>query len=203
MLIPFSEKEVRKGFEERLAMIKQKNPEIDESVYNDRLDYEIKTIKKMQFPGYFLIVADFIRYAKENNVPVGPGRGSAAGSLVAYSLKITDLDPIEHGLIFERFLNPARISMPDIDVDFCINGREKVFKYVVEKYGGGDEVDKRRVAQIITYGTLKTRAVIRDVGRALDIPLSEVDAIAKMVPDVMKINLDKALKQEPKLAGTC
>jgi len=148
----------------------------------------------MGFPGYFLVVADFIRYAKENNIPVGPGRGSAAGSLVAYSLGITDLDPIEHGLIFERFLNPARKSMPDIDVDFCINGREEVFKYVVEKYGGGDFV-----AQIITFGKLKTRAVIRDVGRALDIPLYEVDAIAKMVPDVLNISLDAALEQEPRL----
>ena len=151
-------------------------------------------IKQMGFPGYFLIVADFIRYAKENDIPVGPGRGSAAGSLVAYSLGITDLDPIAHGLIFERFLNPERKSMPDIDVDFCINGREKVFKYVVERYGGGDYV-----AQIITFGKLKTRAVIRDVGRALDIPLREVDAIAKMVPDVINISLDEALKQEPRL----
>jgi DNA polymerase-3 subunit alpha len=123
-------------------------------------------IKEMGFTGYFLIVADFIRYAKENGVPVGPGRGSAAGSMVAYAMRITDLDPIEHGLIFERFLNPARISMPDIDVDFCINGRDRVYKYVVDQYGGGDYV-----AQIITYGKLKTRAVIRDVGRALDIPL--------------------------------
>ncbi|MDH3878589.1 MAG: DNA polymerase III subunit alpha, partial [Desulfobacterales bacterium] len=148
----------------------------------------------MGFSGYFLIVADFIRYAKENNVPVGPGRGSAAGSLVAYSLKITDLDPIAHGLIFERFLNPARKSMPDIDVDFCIDGREAVYKYVVDKYGGGDYV-----AQIITFGKLKTRAVIRDVGRALDIPLAEVDAIAKMVPDILNISLDEALEREPRL----
>ena len=149
----------------------------------------------MGFSGYFLIVADFIRYAKENNVPVGPGRGSAAGSLVAYSLEITDLDPITHGLIFERFLNPARKSMPDIDVDFCIDGREDVYKYVVDKYGGGDYV-----AQIITFGKLKTRAVIRDVGRALDIPLAEVDTIAKMVPDILNISLDEALKREPRLA---
>ena len=148
----------------------------------------------MGFPGYFLIVSDFIRHAKESGIPVGPGRGSAAGSLVAYCLGITDLDPIVHGLIFERFLNPERKSMPDIDVDFCIDGREEVYKYVVDRYGGGDYV-----AQIITFGKLKTRAVIRDVGRALDIPLPEVDAIAKLVPDVLNITLDEALKQEPRL----
>ena len=189
------ETEVRKGYAKRIKQIKAKNPDIDQALYDERLNYEIKTINDMKFPGYFLIVADFIRFGKENNVPVGPGRGSAAGSMVAYSLGITDLDPIEHGLIFERFLNPSRISMPDIDVDFCINGREKVFKYVVDRYGGGDYV-----AQIITFGKLKTRAVIRDVGRALDIPLGEVDAIAKMVPDVLNISLDSALEQEPKLA---
>jgi len=188
------EKNVREGFEKRLQVIKAKTPEVDDKIYGDRLEYEIKIIKDMGFPGYFLIVADFIRFAKENKIPVGPGRGSAAGSIVAYSMRITDLDPIEHGLIFERFLNPSRLSMPDIDVDFCINGREKVFKYVVDRYGGGDYV-----AQIITFGKLKTRAVIRDVGRALDIPLSEVDAIAKLVPDVLNIKLDDALKQEPKL----
>jgi len=188
------DQKVREGYQKRLLEIKAKHPDIDETVYNERLEYEISIIKEMGFPGYFLIVADFIQYAKENGVPVGPGRGSAAGSIVAYSLDITDLDPIEHGLIFERFLNPARISMPDIDVDFCINGREKVFKYVVERYGGGDFV-----AQIITFGKLKTRAVIRDVGRALDIPLREVDAIAKMVPDVLNISLDDALKEEPRL----
>ncbi len=185
---------VREGYAVRMEIARKKNPGLNEKIYNERLDYEITTIKDMKFPGYFLIVADFIEYAKKNNVPVGPGRGSAAGSMVAYSLGITDLDPIEHGLIFERFLNPARISMPDIDVDFCINGREKVFKYVVERYGGGDYV-----AQIITFGKLKTRAVIRDVGRALDIPLREVDSIAKMVPDVLNISLDDALEQEPKI----
>jgi DNA polymerase-3 subunit alpha len=186
---------VREGFARILGRIKSKTPQIDETVYQKRLDFEIATIKDMGFPGYFLIVADFIRHAKESGVPVGPGRGSAAGSLVAYSLGITDLDPITHGLIFERFLNPARKSMPDIDVDFCIDGREDVYKYVVDRYGGGDYV-----AQIITFGKLKTRAVIRDVGRALDIPLREVDAIAKMVPDVLNISLDEALKQEPRLA---
>ena len=188
------EQKVRQGYAGILQQIKTKNPDIDEKIYNDRLDYEISIIKDMEFPGYFLIVADFIHYAKDNNIPVGPGRGSAAGSLVAYSLGITELDPIEHGLIFERFLNPARKSMPDIDVDFCINGREDIFKYIVDKYGGGDYV-----AQIITFGKLKTRAVIRDVGRALGIPLREVDSIAKMVPDVLNISLDEALTQEPKL----
>ena len=190
------EEKVRDGFERILTTLKEKHPDLEEVVYNERLDYEISVIREMGFPGYFLIVADFIHYAKTHDVPVGPGRGSAAGSLVAYALGITALDPIEHGLIFERFLNPARKSMPDIDVDFCINGREDVFKYVVEKYGGGDYV-----AQIITYGKLKTRAVIRDVGRALDIPLGEVDAIAKLVPDVINIKLDDALKQEPRLAA--
>lgn len=185
--------EVEAGYQKRLDLIKKKTPDIDENVYRDRLEYEVGIIIKMGFPGYFLIVADFIRYAKENHIPVGPGRGSAAGSIVAYSMGITDLDPIEHGLIFERFLNPARISMPDIDVDFCINGREKVFKYVVDRYGGGDYV-----AQIITFGKLKSRAVIRDVGRALNIPLREVDALAKMVPEMTK-SLDDALKQEPKI----
>jgi DNA polymerase-3 subunit alpha len=185
---------VNEGFERVWAIILTKNPDADLAVYRTRLEYEIGIINKMEFPGYFLIVADFINHAKNNGVPVGPGRGSAAGSLVAYAMGITDLDPIEHGLIFERFLNPDRISMPDIDVDFCINGRDKVIEYVGERYGGGDYV-----AQIITFGKLKTRAVIRDVGRALDIPLAEVDAIAKLVPDVLNITLEQALLQEPKL----
>lgn len=184
----------REGFAKRMAAIEAKNPDVDRSVYEKRLDYEVKTIIDMGFPGYFLIVADFIGYGKANGIPVGPGRGSAAGSIVAYSMFITDLDPIEHGLIFERFLNPSRISMPDIDVDFCIRGREKVFNYVVGRYGGGDYV-----AQIITFGTLKTKMVIRDVGRAMNIPLSEVDRIAKMVPDTLGIKLDQALIDEPEL----
>jgi len=188
------EQKTRDGFQAIIKRLVEKKPDTDVLVYEKRLDHEINLIKEMGFPGYFLIVADFIQYAKSNGIPVGPGRGSAAGSLVAYSLGITGLDPIQYGLIFERFLNPARKSMPDIDVDFCINGREQVFKYVVEKYGGGE-----RVAQIITFGKLKTRAVIRDVGRALDIPLQEVDRIAKMVPDVLNISLDDALQQEPKL----
>ncbi|MCP3872450.1 MAG: DNA polymerase III subunit alpha, partial [Desulfobacteraceae bacterium] len=165
----------------------------DEKLYKDRLNYEIETILKMGFPGYFLIVADFIRYAKEINVPVGPGRGSAAGSMVAFSMGITDLDPIEHGLIFERFLNPSRMSMPDIDVDFCIEGREKIYDYVVDRYGGGQSV-----CQIITFGKLKAKAVIRDVGRALDVPLSEVDQIAKLIPDNVK-NLQQAIDDIPQI----
>ncbi len=190
----FFDKKVREGFALKLKFLKEENPQLNENLYRERLEYELKTIIDMEFPGYFLIVADFIQYAKTHDVPVGPGRGSAAGSIVAYSLGITDLDPLKYDLIFERFLNPARISMPDIDVDFCIRGRDKVFQYVVEKYGGGDYV-----AQIITFGKLKTRAVIRDVGRALDIPLKEVDAIAKMVPDVLNISLEQALAQEPKI----
>ncbi len=188
------EEKARSGYNRIWQQIHRKHPQQDEKPYRDRFEYEIATIKNMGFPGYFLIVADFIQYAKEHHIPVGPGRGSAAGSLIAYCLGITDLDPLTHGLIFERFLNPGRKSMPDIDVDFCINGREQVYKYVVDRYGGGDYV-----SQIITFGKLKTRAVIRDVGRALDIPLREIDAIAKMVPDVLNISLDEALKQEPKL----
>ena len=189
------EKKVRHGFEKLFEGLRKKDPNIQEEIYQDRLEKELKIIKKMEFSGYFMIVSDFISYAKNNGIPVGPGRGSAAGSLVAFSLGITGLDPIAYELIFERFLNPARKSMPDIDVDFCINGREEVFKYVIKRYGGGDYV-----AQIITFGKMKTRAVIRDVGRALDIPLKEVDAIAKLVPDVLNISLDSALKREPRLA---
>ncbi len=188
------DQQVRDGYKHKINILMGRHPDIDEKMYHDRIEYELSVIKDMGFAGYFLIVADFISYAKKKNIPVGPGRGSAAGSLVAFSLGITDIDPIEYGLIFERFLNPARKSMPDIDVDFCINGREEVFKYVAERYGGDNHV-----AQIITFGKLKTRAVIRDVGRALDIPLSEIDAIAKMVPDVLNISLDDALEKEPRL----
>ena len=189
------DQQVREGYDRRMAVVRKKKADLDETVYRERLEYELKTIKEMGFPGYFLIVADFIRYAKENGIPVGPGRGSAAGSLVSFALNITDLDPIEHGLIFERFLNPSRISMPDIDVDFCIHGRERVYNYVVERYGGGDFV-----AQIITFGKMKAKLVIRDVGRALGLPLAEVDTIAKLIPDSLKMTIDKALKEEPKLA---
>ncbi|MBR9984592.1 MAG: DNA polymerase III subunit alpha [Desulfosarcina sp.] len=189
------DQQVREGYDRRMAVVRRKKADLDEAVYRQRLEYELKTIKEMGFPGYFLIVADFIRYAKENGIPVGPGRGSAAGSLVSFALNITDLDPIEHGLIFERFLNPSRISMPDIDVDFCIHGRERVYNYVVDRYGGGDYV-----AQIITFGKMKAKLVIRDVGRALGLPLAEVDTIAKLIPDSLKMTIDKALKEEPKLA---
>ncbi len=191
----YFEQQVRTGFNRVMERVRSKNPQVNQSIYRERLAYELSVVKDMGFAGYFLIVADFIQYAREHNIPVGPGRGSAAGSLVAYCLGITNLDPIAHGLIFERFLNPARQSMPDIDVDFCMEGREDVYRYVVSKYGGGDYV-----AQIITFGKLKTRAVIRDVGRALNIPLREVDAIAKMVPDVLNISLEDALRQEPRLA---
>ncbi len=190
-------KKAMEGFEEKLKIIKKLNPDIDEKVYRDRLDYEIGVILKMGFPGYFLIVADFIEYAKKINVPVGPGRGSAAGSMVAYAMDITALDPIEHGLIFERFLNPSRMSMPDIDVDFCIEGREQVYKYVVERYGGAEYV-----CQIITFGKLKAKAVIRDVGRAMGVLLSEVDEIAKMIPDGSK-NLTKAIEDVPAIKEKC
>lgn len=187
-------RKAREGFKKRLLQIQKRNPDFDLGLYEKRLNYEIDMINQMGFSGYFLIVADFIRYSKEEGIPVGPGRGSAAGSMVAYAMEITDLDPIEHGLIFERFLNPARISMPDIDVDFCINGRQKVYEYVAQKYGGGVHV-----AQIITFGKLKAKAVIRDVGRALGIPLRDVDPIAKLVPDTLNITLEEALEREPEL----
>ena len=185
------------GFEERLAKIKARNPDIDEQVYRDRIKYEIDIILDMGFPGYFLIVADFIAHARKVGVPVGPGRGSAAGSMVAYAMGITALDPIEHGLIFERFLNPARISMPDIDVDFCIEGRDQVYQYTIERYGGPEYV-----CQIITFGKLKAKAVIRDVGRALGVPLPEVDEVAKMIPDMSK-NLAKAIEEVPAIEDKC
>ncbi len=193
----FLEREARKGLEVRLQEIRARNSDFsteDSQHYNERLDRELGVIKGMGYSSYFLVVADFVRFAKKSDIPVGPGRGSAAGSLVAYSLRITDLDPIEYGLIFERFLNPARKSLPDIDVDFCIDGRETVFKYVVEKYGGPDYV-----AQIITFGKMQARAVLRDVGRALDIPLREVDKIAKMIPEGLSMGLDQAISQEAKL----
>lgn len=154
----------------------------------DRLEFELSVIEKMNYMEYFLIVWDFIRYAKENGIMVGPGRGSAAGSLVAYCLKITDIDPIKYGLLFERFLNPERISMPDIDIDFCYERRQEVINYVVAKYG------EDRVAQIITFGTMKAKAAIRDVGRALNMSYSDVDAIAKKIPFDPKITIEKALE---------
>ena len=163
--------------------------------YRARLADELAVIFGMGFPGYFLIVADFIEWAKQQKIPVGPGRGSGAGSLVAYVLGITDLDPLEHDLLFERFLNPERVSMPDFDVDFCMEGRDRVIEYVAERYG------RDRVSQIITYGTMAARAVIRDVGRVLGHPYGFVDRIAKQVPFEIGITLDKALDQEDELAA--
>ncbi|MDR2028028.1 MAG: DNA polymerase III subunit alpha [Treponema sp.] len=159
----------------------------------DRAEYELGVITSMGFTGYFLIVADFINWAKAHNIPVGPGRGSGAGSIVAYALQITDIEPLKYNLLFERFLNPNRVSMPDFDVDFCFERRGDVIEYVTEKYG------KNRVGQIITFGTLKAKAVIKDVARALDIPLEESNMIAKLIPEDPKMTLKKAFEQEPKL----
>src|SRR5450432_3178827 len=161
--------------------------------YEQRLAREIAIIQQMTFSGYFMIVWDFVRYARENNIPVGPGRGSAAGSLVSYSLKITDLDPLEHELFFERFLNPERISMPDIDIDFCMNRRGEVISYVTNKYG------RENVAHIITFGTMAAKAAIKDVGRAMDVPYADVDRIAKMVPTTLNIKLEDAIRESPAL----
>src|SRR5271170_3118007 len=162
--------------------------------YEARLDRELDIIKQMKFPGYFMIVWDFIRYAREQGIPVGPGRGSAAGSLVAYCMEITDIDPLQNELLFERFLNPERISMPDIDIDFCMNRRGEVIEYVKRKYGSD------QVAQIITFNTMAAKAAIKDVGRALDMPYGEVDRIAKMIPPTIGITIDQALKDKGPLA---
>ncbi len=148
----------------------------------------------MRFAGYFLIVWDFIRHSRENCIPVGPGRGSAAGSLVAYSLHITDVDPLQNELLFERFLNPERISFPDIDIDFCQRRRGEVIEYVTKKYG------RENVSQIITFGTMGAKAVIRDAARALDMPYAEADKIAKLIPTTLNISLEEALEQTPELA---
>jgi DNA polymerase-3 subunit alpha len=161
--------------------------------YEQRLDFEVGIIVQMGFPGYFLIVADFINWAKNNGVPVGPGRGSGAGSLVAYSLGITDLDPLRYNLLFERFLNPERVSMPDFDIDFCMDGRDRVIEYVRHKYG------LEAVSQIATFGTMAAKAVIRDVGRVLDLPFNFVDGIAKLIPNELGISLSDALEKEPQL----
>lgn len=163
------------------------------SRYFERLRTELDVIQKTAFSGYFLVVADFVNYAKQHSIPVGPGRGSAAGSLVAYALGITDIDPIQYNLLFERFLNPERISLPDIDIDFCMERRDEVLRYVSEKYGSD------KVAQIITFGTMQAKGVIRDVGRVMEIPYGEVDKIAKLVPNTLNITLDEALAQEPRL----
>ena len=187
----------REGFARRLDTLRnlQAQGRVKHSIaeYEQRLARELAIIQQMQFSGYFLIVWDFIRYAKENNIPVGPGRGSAAGSLVSYSMNITDLDPLQHELFFERFLNPERISMPDIDIDFCMNRRDEVIDYVTRKYG------RENVAQIITFGTMAAKAAIKDVGRAMDIPYADVDRIAKMVPTTLNIKLEQAIKDSPAL----
>ena len=163
--------------------------------YRDRLAYEVSVIQRMKYPGYFLIVADFIQWAKGHDIPVGPGRGSGAGSLVAYALTITDLDPLRFGLLFERFLNPERVSMPDFDIDFCVEGREQVIRYVQERYG------EAQVAQIITFGTLLARGVLRDVGRVLEMPYGQVDKLTKLVPQnpANPVSLKQAIADEPRL----
>ena len=188
----------RQGFEKRRtrleALAAQGRLKHDLAEYAERLDREIKMIQQMKFSGYFLIVWDFIRFAKQRNIPVGPGRGSATGSLVSYAMEITDIDPLEYSLIFERFLNPERISMPDIDIDFCTRGRGEVIQYVTEKYG------REQVAQIITFGTLAARAAIKDVGRVLDIGYADVDRISKLIPtQPLNIKIKDARKMEPQL----
>ena len=162
-------------------------------VYKNALILEIDLITNMGFVGYFLVVSDFIQWAHSNDIPVGPGRGSAAGSLVAWSLQITNIDPIKYNLLFERFLNPERITMPDIDIDFCIEGRERVIKYVREHYGHD------KVCQIITFGTMMAKGVIKDVARALGFPFEDSNAITNLIPDQLKITLKEALEQEPRL----
>ena len=187
----------RQGFARRMESLRTSaaNGRLKHSLveYEQRLARELAIIQQMKFSGYFLIVWDFIRYARERGIPVGPGRGSAAGAVVAYSLGITDIDPLQHELLFERFLNPERISMPDIDIDFCMNRRGEVIEYVTHKYG------RENVAQIITFGTMAAKAAIKDVGRAMDMPYSDVDRIAKMVPTTLNIKLDDALKESAAL----
>src|SRR5580765_6344704 len=188
---------VRAGFADRLprlqhlASIGALRRTVDE--YETRLAYEIEMIKKMKYPGYFLITWDFIRYAREQGIPVGPGRGSAAGSLVAYCMRITDVDPLDFDLIFERFLNPERVSLPDIDIDFCERRRGEVIEYVTKKYG------RENVAQIITFGTMKAKAVVRDVGRVLEMPFADVDKVAKQIPPALDMTLERALEENPAL----
>ncbi len=193
----YFEKVAREGFStrsvqlERLACENRLRHSLSD--YENRLNAEIQMIQKMRFAGYFLIVWDFIRYARAQEIPVGPGRGSAAGSLVSYALQITDVDPLQYDLLFERFLNPERVSMPDIDIDFCMRRRGEVIDYVRKTYG------EKSVAQIITFGTMATKAVLKDAGRALDMPYGEVDKIAKMIPTTLNIELEDALKQTPQL----
>nr|WP_316653601.1 DNA polymerase III subunit alpha [uncultured Gellertiella sp.] len=182
------------GLDERLRLLGMA-PGYTEQEYRDRLEFELSVIERMKFPGYFLIVADFIKWAKSHDIPVGPGRGSGAGSLVAYALTITDVDPLRFSLLFERFLNPERVSMPDFDIDFCQDRREEVILYVQQKYG------REQVAQIITFGSLQARAALRDVGRVLEMPYGQVDKICKLVPNnpANPTPLSKAIEEEPKL----
>jgi len=188
--------DARRGLDDRIAVAKASGRVLDEAAYRTRLESEIVMIHKMMFSGYFLIVADFINWAKEQGIPVGPGRGSAAGSLVSYAMRITDIDPIPYNLLFERFLNPERVSMPDIDVDFCYERREEVLDYVRQKYG------EDKVAHIITFGTMKGKAALRDVGRVLDFTFGETDRICKLYPAAKQgrdVPLEEALEMEPKL----
>jgi DNA polymerase-3 subunit alpha len=182
------------GLDKRWLAIVAGRPEAERREYEARLDFELDVIEQMGFPGYFLIVSDFILWAKQQGIPVGPGRGSGAGSLVAYCLEITDLDPIRYGLLFERFLNPERVSLPDFDIDFCMSRREEVIRYVTQKYG------EEKVSQIITFGSMKAKAVVRDVGRVLGMDLAKVNTIAKLIPNDLKMTLEKALVEEPRLA---
>ena len=172
--------------------LKERYPE-DDGTLRERLDYELGIIKRMGYVDYFLIVWDFINYAKSNDIMVGPGRGSAAGSIVSYCLKITNIDPIKYNLLFERFLNPERVSMPDIDIDFCFERRQEVIDYVGRKYGS------EKVVQIVTFGTMAAKGVIRDVGRVMDLPYSYVDGIAKMIPNELNVTIDRALQANPEL----
>ena len=180
------------GLQKRLAVIPHA---VTPAEYQERLDFELGIIEGMGFPGYFLIVADFIQWAKDHDIPVGPGRGSGAGSLVAYALTITDLDPLRYSLLFERFLNPERVSMPDFDIDFCMDRREEVIRYVQQKYG------RDKVGQIITFGALLSKAAVRDIGRVLQMPYGQVDRLSKMIPveGVKPVSIEKALKDEPRL----
>ena len=188
------QRQAEEGLAKRLAA-HGPAPGLTEQDYHDRLAFEISIIRKMKFPGYFLIVSDLIKWAKQHDIPVGPGRGSGAGSLVAYALTITDLDPLRFSLLFERFLNPERVSMPDFDIDFCVEGRERVIEYVQKRYG------EEQVAQIITFGTLLARGVMRDVGRVLEMPYGQVDKLTKLVPQnpANPVTLAQAIEGEPKL----
>ena len=189
------EKLAKEGMEERFYQINWETAIHKKEDYWKRLKYEIDVIKKMGFPGYFLIVSDFVQWSKHNGVAVGAGRGSGAGSLVAWCLKITEVDPLEYGLFFERFLNPERVSMPDFDIDFCQENRWKTIEYVMNKYG------KESVARIITYGKMKAKMVIKDVGRVMQMSFNETNEIVKLIPfnPLEPITIEKALEMIPKL----